>query len=90
MFYTISSATSAVASAQVNWLVTDQLGTPRMIIDQTGTLANVKRHDYLPFGEELTATQGRAPRRSATAVRMAFGRSSLQKNGMLKPDWITQ
>jgi RHS repeat-associated protein len=24
-----------------------------MIFDQTGNLANVKRHDYLPFGEEL-------------------------------------
>jgi len=29
-----------------------------MIIDRTGTLANVKRHDYLPFGEELYAAQG--------------------------------
>jgi RHS repeat-associated protein len=36
-----------------------------MIIDQTGNLANVKRHDYMPFGEELfagtasrSATQG--------------------------------
>ena len=29
-----------------------------MVFDQTGTLANVKRHDYLPFGEELFATIG--------------------------------
>jgi RHS repeat-associated protein len=29
-----------------------------MVIDQTGTLANVKRHDYLPFGEELFAGSG--------------------------------
>ena len=29
-----------------------------MIIDQTGTLANVKRHDYLPFGEQLVAGVG--------------------------------
>jgi RHS repeat-associated protein len=29
-----------------------------MILDQTGTLANVKRHDYLPFGEELFAPAG--------------------------------
>jgi len=29
-----------------------------MIIDQTGTLANIKRHDYLPFGEELFAPAG--------------------------------
>lgn len=26
-----------------------------MILDQTGSLAGLKRHDYLPFGEELTA-----------------------------------
>jgi RHS repeat-associated protein len=44
--------------AALQWLVTDQLGTPRMIFDQTGALANVKRHDYLPFGEELVAGQG--------------------------------
>ena len=44
--------------ANINWLVSDHLGTPRMLIDQTGTLANVKRHDYLPFGEELFAPIG--------------------------------
>jgi RHS repeat-associated protein len=40
------------------WLVADQLGTPRIIIDKTGALANVTRHDYLPFGEELFADTG--------------------------------
>lgn len=40
---------------KINWLVTDQLGTPRMIFDQGGSLANTSRHDYLPFGEELFA-----------------------------------
>ena len=40
------------SSAQIHWLVTDQLGTPRMIVDQSGS---VSRHDYLPFGEELSA-----------------------------------
>jgi RHS repeat-associated protein len=29
-----------------------------MIIDQSGTLATIKRHDYLPFGEELFAPAG--------------------------------
>ena len=48
---------SAPAS-NINWLVTDQLGTPRMIFDKTGSLANVKRHDYLPFGEEIFAGTG--------------------------------
>jgi RHS repeat-associated protein len=42
----------------VKWLVNDQLGTPRMAIDQTGALAKVTRHDYLPFGEELGAGAG--------------------------------
>jgi RHS repeat-associated protein len=42
----------------LHWLVSDHLGTPRMIFDQTGDLGNVKRHDYLPFGEELNAAQG--------------------------------
>ncbi|MFL6207266.1 MAG: RHS repeat-associated core domain-containing protein [Pyrinomonadaceae bacterium] len=40
------------------WLVADQLGTPRMIADKTGSLVGVKRHDYLPFGEELFAGVG--------------------------------
>jgi RHS repeat-associated protein len=46
------------SSAQIHWLVTDQLGTPRMVFDQTGSLANLSRHDYLPFGEELGAGVG--------------------------------
>jgi RHS repeat-associated protein len=46
------------SSAQIHWLVTDQLGTPRMVFDQTGSLANVSRHDYLPFGEEIYAGTG--------------------------------
>ena len=50
--------TTASPSSNVHWLVTDQLGTPRMIVDQAGTLASVKRHDYLPFGEELFAPVG--------------------------------
>ena len=40
------------------WLVGDQLGTPRMVADRSGSLAGVKRHDYLPFGEELIAGAG--------------------------------
>jgi RHS repeat-associated protein len=34
-------------------MVSDQLGTPRMVIDKTGSLAGVVRHDYFPFGEEI-------------------------------------
>jgi RHS repeat-associated protein len=46
-------------TGQVNWVVNDHLGTPRMIADQTGSLANMKRHDYLPFGEEIGLIGGR-------------------------------
>lgn len=42
----------------VKWLVVDQFGTPRMLLDQTGSLANMTRHDFLPFGEELFAPTG--------------------------------
>lgn len=48
----------AGGAAKVQWLVPDHLGTPRIILDQTGSFANVKRHDYLPFGEELLAGTG--------------------------------
>jgi RHS repeat-associated protein len=49
---------SSTGGGEVNWVVTDHLGTPRMIVDQTGSLAGIKRHDYLPFGEELYAGTG--------------------------------
>lgn len=42
-------------SATVRWLVTDHLGTPRILADQTGSLAGIRRHDYLAFGEENLA-----------------------------------
>ncbi|MCA1643057.1 MAG: DUF4214 domain-containing protein [Acidobacteria bacterium] len=53
-----AAAVAAQGGGGVNWLVSDHLGTPRMVVDQTGSLAGVKRHDYLPFGEELPAGQG--------------------------------
>ncbi|MBV9679806.1 MAG: hypothetical protein JO185_25960, partial [Acidobacteriaceae bacterium] len=33
----------------------DHLGSVRLVTDQTGSV--IARHDYLPFGEELTAGQ---------------------------------
>ncbi len=42
---------------EVYWLVADQLGTTRMVVDKSGSLASVKRHDYLPFGEEIGGPQ---------------------------------
>jgi RHS repeat-associated protein len=46
------------ASNGVHWLITDHLGTPRMVLDQSGDLDKMTRHDYLPFGEELFAPTG--------------------------------
>jgi RHS repeat-associated protein len=47
-----------------------------MILDQTGSLANMKRHDYLPFGEELFApVSGRSAAQGYSggdAVRQQF------------------
>jgi RHS repeat-associated protein len=54
----LSAWNSGTGGVDIRWLVTDQLGTPRIIIDKTGSLANAKRHDYLPFGEELPAGTG--------------------------------
>jgi RHS repeat-associated protein len=62
-------------TTEINWLVADQLGTPRMIFDKTGSLTNTKRHDYLPFGEELfVGTGGRTPTQgyAADTVRQKF------------------
>ena len=42
----------------VQWIVADRLGTPRMVVDQTGNLGGISRHDYLPFGEEVSAGLG--------------------------------
>jgi RHS repeat-associated protein len=44
--------------SEVRWLITDHLGSPRMTADQTGSLAGIRRHDYLPFGEEIAAGVG--------------------------------
>jgi RHS repeat-associated protein len=54
----VEAWTSPTPTTSIDWLVADHLGTPRMIFDKTGSLVNVKRHDYLPFGEELSAGQG--------------------------------
>ena len=46
------------ATTNIHWLVSDQVGTPRMIADKSGSLGGIRRHDYLPFGEELGAGIG--------------------------------
>ncbi|HEX8162591.1 MAG TPA: RHS repeat-associated core domain-containing protein [Pyrinomonadaceae bacterium] len=51
--YAAALAAQAQGGGGVNWLVSDQLGTPRMVADQSGSLSGIRRHDYLPFGEEI-------------------------------------
>ena len=54
-FSQVSITATNTSAVDFEWLVTDHLGTPRMVVNKTGSLAGVKRHDYLPFGEELYA-----------------------------------
>jgi hypothetical protein len=51
------------------WLFSDQLCTPLMVLVETGNLAIMKRHDYLPFGVELIApTSGRSAAQGYSCV----------------------
>jgi RHS repeat-associated protein len=52
-------ADTSTAAGAIQWLISDHLGTPRMIFDASGDLDKTTRHDYLPFGEELFAPTGR-------------------------------
>ncbi|MGH9803503.1 MAG: RHS repeat-associated core domain-containing protein, partial [Blastocatellia bacterium] len=60
------------------WIVADHLGTPRMEVDPGGSLTTMRRHDYLPFGEELTVGMGNSSIRTtgmgytADCVRQRF------------------
>lgn len=56
--YAAAGGGVAAGGARIDWVVSDQLRTSRMVIDQTGGLAGVRRHDYLPFGEEIGAEVG--------------------------------
>ena len=67
--------TTPASSIDMRWLVNDNLGTPRMSFDQSGSLAGTRRHDYLPFGEEISAgTGGRTTGQGYTAdgIRQHF------------------
>lgn len=55
----------------IHWLLTDHLGTPRMSFDLSGSVAGTRRFDYLPFGEELNASQGLRGVASGYAVSAA-------------------
>jgi RHS repeat-associated protein len=50
-----SSVVASSTDAKVNYLTADLLGSPRINTDQNGSI--VARHDYMPFGEEIRASQ---------------------------------
>jgi len=52
-----STVVSDTAHAQVNYLTSDHLGSPRINTDAKGAI--ISRHDYHPFGEEIDGTGGR-------------------------------
>lgn len=60
---------------QMKWLVTDHLGSTRMEADKSGSLAGMRRHDYAPFGEEMTAGIRSNPQYGyvSSNVRQKFG-----------------
>lgn len=71
----VLAAWQAAGGIDIRWLIVDHLGTPRIIFDQSGSLATASRHDYLPFGEELFAgTGGRTPQQNfgADNLRQKF------------------
>jgi RHS repeat-associated protein len=49
---------SETGDRQLQWLVQDHLGSTRMGVDRSGSLGGVRRHDFCPFGEELSAGVG--------------------------------
>ncbi len=64
-----------------NWTVTDQLGSPRVIVNSLGEV--VSRRDFLPFGEEAISNIGERP----TALKYGTTDSVRQKfTGYQKDD----
>jgi RHS repeat-associated protein len=49
---------SETVDRRLQWLVQDHLGSTRMVVDRSGSLGGIRRHDFLPFGEELPAGVG--------------------------------
>jgi RHS repeat-associated protein len=66
------------------WMVSDQLGTPRMIADKSGSLASVKRHDYLPFGEELFGGAPSQPGLGGRTTTQGYAADSTRQKFTLK------
>ncbi len=61
---------------QLKWMVTDHLGSTRMLVNRSGNLSGIQRRDYLPFGEELPSTVGH---RNASGAGYVGGNNPRQK-----------
>ncbi|NOT63483.1 MAG: RHS repeat-associated core domain-containing protein [Acidobacteria bacterium] len=68
---------------QLKWLVTDHLGSTRMLVNRSGSLGGIQRRDYLPFGEELASTIGH---RNASGAGYVGGNNPRQKFGTKERD----
>jgi RHS repeat-associated protein len=68
------SERSGALYREIFWLISDHLGTPRMIAERTGKLEGIKRSDYLPFGESANSLGGRATSQgyAGESVRQGF------------------
>ncbi|HKG79906.1 MAG TPA: hypothetical protein VKA78_10815 [Pyrinomonadaceae bacterium] len=52
----VTASVPSGGASKLRWQVPDQLGSPRLILDNAGNV--ISRHDYLPFGEEIGSTIG--------------------------------
>lgn len=50
-----STVVASIEYAKASYLTNDQLGTPRILTDASGSV--IARHDYHPFGEEIATSQ---------------------------------
>jgi RHS repeat-associated protein len=67
------STATPQAATPTTYVTSDPLGSPRVSTDNAGQVK--ARHDYLPFGEELSSYSGRANHAEyrADSVRQRFG-----------------
>lgn len=63
------SATAPSTNGTISYLTSDKLGTPRINTDKSGQVT--ARHDYMPFGEEITLSQTYAGGRTNTLSYVA-------------------
>ncbi len=60
-----SAAAAATYPCTTCYLSADQIGSTRLVTDQNANV--VARHDFLPFGEEITSTGGRTTQWGSTS-----------------------